>query len=95
VDDCFLDLGLREPVRLGESEVVGKLFEAAGGDEAGGDDEDTNALSDPIVVPTVDYLIVEGICSYHPEIAHYDRYKIWVDTPIEVSARAWPGARQG
>ncbi len=45
----------------------------------------TDTLSDPIVVPVVDYLIVEGISSYHPEIDHYYDYKIWVDAPIEMA----------
>jgi uridine kinase len=45
----------------------------------------TNTLSEPKTVPPVDYLIVEGISSYHPDIAHYYDYKIWVDTPIEVA----------
>ena len=55
---------------------------------------DTNALSDPIVVPKVDYLIVEGISSFHPDIARYYSYKIWIETPIEV-ARERGRARDG
>jgi uridine kinase len=46
---------------------------------------ETDTLSEPITVPRVDYLIVEGISSYHPKIAKYYDYKIWVDTPIEVA----------
>jgi uridine kinase len=46
---------------------------------------ETNTLSEPKVVPSVDYLIVEGISSYHPDIALYYDYKIWVDTPIDVA----------
>ena len=42
-------------------------------------------LSEPIAVPKVAYLIVEGISSYHPDIAKYYDYKIWVDTPIELA----------
>ena len=45
----------------------------------------TNKLSEPKAVPTVDFLIVEGISSYHPDIAHYYDYKIWVDTPIKIA----------
>jgi uridine kinase len=45
----------------------------------------TNKLSEPIEVPKVDYLIVEGISSYHPDIAKYYDYKIWIDTPIKVA----------
>lgn len=45
----------------------------------------TNTLSDPVVVPTVDYLIVEGISSFHPDIAKYYDYKIWIDVPIEIA----------
>jgi len=46
---------------------------------------ETNTLSEPKVVPPVDYLIIEGISCYHPNIQHYYDYKIWVDTPIEVA----------
>ena len=46
---------------------------------------ETNTLSDPIVIPPVRFLIVEGISSYHPDIAHYFDFKIWVDLPIEVA----------
>ena len=45
----------------------------------------SNSLSEPIVVPDVDYLIVDGISSYHPGIASYYDHKIWIDTPIEVA----------
>ena len=45
----------------------------------------SNSLSEPIVVPDVDYLIVEGISSYHPDIVSYYDHKIWIDTPIEVA----------
>jgi len=45
----------------------------------------TDTLSEPKVVPPVDYLIVEGISSYHPDIAHYYDYKVWIDTPIEIA----------
>ena len=46
---------------------------------------ETNTLSEPKLVPSVSYLIVEGITCYHPDIAKYYDYKIWVDTPIEVA----------
>lgn len=46
---------------------------------------DTDTLSDPITIPDVSYVIVEGISSYHPEIAKYYDYKIWVETPIETA----------
>lgn len=45
----------------------------------------SNSLSEPITVPDADYLIVEGISSYHPDIAGYYDHKIWIDTPIEVA----------
>lgn len=45
----------------------------------------TDTLSEPVAVPDVTYLIVEGISSYHPNIVKYYDYKIWVDTPIEVA----------
>ena len=48
---------------------------------------DTNTLSEPKVVPPVDYLIIEGISCYHPKIEHYYDYKIWINTPIEVAKK--------
>lgn len=45
----------------------------------------TNELSAPNVVPDVDYLIIEGISCYHPNLSHYYDYKIWIDTPIDVA----------
>lgn len=46
-----------------------------------------NKLSKPKKLPTVDYLLVEGISAYHPDIAHYYDYKIWIDTPIEIAKK--------
>jgi uridine kinase len=46
---------------------------------------ETNTLSEAIAVPDVDYLIIEGISSYHPSIEHYYDYKIWVESPREVA----------
>lgn len=45
----------------------------------------TNQLSERIQIPVVDYLIIEGISSYHPDIEKYYDYKIWVETPIDVA----------
>ena len=45
----------------------------------------TNTLSDPVVIPPVNFLIVEGISTYHPDIAHYYDFKIWVETPIDIA----------
>jgi len=46
-----------------------------------------NKLSAPIRIPKSDFLIVEGISSYHPDIAKYYDYKIWVNVPIELATR--------
>lgn len=46
---------------------------------------ESNTLSEPIVVPNVDFLIVEGISSYHPDIASFYSLKIWIDTPMDVA----------
>lgn len=46
---------------------------------------ETNTLSRLKVVPNTAYLIVEGISAYHPTLADYYDFKIWVDTPIEVA----------
>ena len=44
---------------------------------------ETNSFSKPKHVPDVDFLIVEGISAYHPNIALDYDYKIWIDTPNE------------
>jgi uridine kinase len=44
-----------------------------------------NTLSPSIELPKADYLIIDGISSYHPEIEHYYDFKIWVNAPIEVA----------
>jgi uridine kinase len=41
-----------------------------------------NPLSEYFDVPKVDYLILEGVSSFHPDIEKYIDYKIW----LEVSA---------
>lgn len=48
-----------------------------------------NSLSDYVTIPSAKYIIIEGISSYHPDIAHYYDWKIWVVKP---SAAAKPGA---
>lgn len=44
-----------------------------------------NKLGETITLPKLDYLIIDGISSYHPDIEHYYNFKIWVDTPIDVA----------
>ena len=46
---------------------------------------DTETLSELVTIPNARYVIVEGITSYHPDIAHYYDVKIWVHAPIEVA----------
>jgi len=46
---------------------------------------DTNTLSKFISVPDVKYLIIEGVSTFHPDIAGYMDYKIWVGTSKEVA----------
>jgi uridine kinase len=46
---------------------------------------DSGLLDDYTVVPRSQYVIVEGISSYHPSIAHYYDYKLWIDTPMEIA----------
>jgi uridine kinase len=46
---------------------------------------ESNTLSDPVRIPSVDLVIVEGISSYHPNIADYYGFKIWVETPMEIA----------
>lgn len=49
-------------------------------------DADTNTLGETICVPTVDYLIIEGVSTFHPSVADYFDFKIWVEVPTEVAA---------
>lgn len=44
-----------------------------------------NKLSDFVPVHSAQYLIVEGISSYHPDIAHYYNFKIWIETPVALA----------
>lgn len=44
-----------------------------------------NRLSTPITAPHSTYLIIEGISTFHPDIAHYFDYKIWINVPIEIA----------
>lgn len=41
-------------------------------------DDTTHTLSEFIEVPKVKYLIIEGVSSFHPDIADYMDYKIWI-----------------
>lgn len=43
---------------------------------------ETNTLSDYKKIPSTNYVIVEGISSYHPDIESYYQYKIWIDTSL-------------
>ena len=43
----------------------------------------SNTLGKNIDLLKMDYLIIEGITSFHPSIEHYYDFKIWVDVPIE------------
>lgn len=45
----------------------------------------TNQLSELIKIPSVDYLIIEGISSYHPDVEKYYDYKVWIETPIDIA----------
>ena len=47
----------------------------------------SNTLGKNIDLLKMDYLIIEGITSFHPNIEHYYDFKIWVDVPIEVAKR--------
>lgn len=72
-DRARLEEEVLAPITAGRSASFRKLIWA------------TNELSDQITIPDTKYLIIEGISSYHPKIAHYYTYKIWVDTPMEVA----------
>ncbi|MCD2109443.1 hypothetical protein O4214_30715 [Rhodococcus erythropolis] len=46
---------------------------------------ETNMLGDPITIGSPRFLIIEGIACYHPSIAQYYDYKIWIEAPIDVA----------
>ena len=46
-----------------------------------------NKLSEPMKVPDCDYLIIEGVSCYHPSVADYYDFKIWVEAPMEVAKK--------
>jgi uridine kinase len=48
---------------------------------------ETDTLSEPMTIPQTDYLIIEGISSYHPNLEKYYDYKIWIDTPMEIAKK--------
>lgn len=50
-----------------------------------GIDDSTQVLGEFIQVPDVTYLIIEGVSSFHPDIADYMDYKIWVGTSSKVA----------
>jgi uridine kinase len=52
-------------------------------------------LSDAVEIPNVRYVIVEGISSYHPDIATYYDIKIWIHAPIEVAGARGQKRDQG
>ncbi len=45
----------------------------------------TNTLTEPVKVPNVSYLIIEGVSSFHPSILEYMDYKIWIEAPRDVA----------
>ena len=46
-----------------------------------------NPLSDYFDVPQVDYLILEGVSSFHPDVAEYIDYNIWLDVSADEAKR--------
>ncbi len=45
----------------------------------------SNTLGEFIAIPDVDYVIIEGITAYHPDIEHYYDFKVWIDTPLDIA----------
>lgn len=46
-----------------------------------------NKLTNFHKIPKVDYLIIEGISVYHPDIIKYYDLLIWIDTDLDTSAK--------
>lgn len=74
-DRVRLEEQVLKPLRSGEKARYQKLI------------WDTETLSNSIAIPNAHFVIVEGITSYHPDIAHYYDVKIWVHAPIEVATK--------
>lgn len=70
-DRVRLEEQVLKPLRQGKSASYQKSIDA------------NNPLSDYFVIPNVDYVILEGVSSFHPDIANYIDYKIWLDIPAE------------
>lgn len=74
-DHARLEKQVLKPATQGKAIIYKKLLYA------------TNRLSDPIQVPKVDYVIIEGISCYIPTLRDYYDFKVWVDTPIQVAKK--------
>lgn len=48
---------------------------------------DFNKLSEFYDIPAVEYVIIEGVSSFHPDIEGYIDYKIWIDTPADTAKK--------
>lgn len=83
IDQASWDNGVFDRVRL-ERQVLAPLRSGA---EAQYQKLlwEAETLSELITIPDMRYVIVEGITSYHPDIAAYYDYKIWVHAPIETA----------
>jgi uridine kinase len=68
-----LEKQVLKPIKIGKIAKYQKLIWA------------DNSLGDYVEVPKAHYIIIEGISSYHPSIAHYYDYKIWIDTPMAIA----------
>jgi len=64
-----------EPLKQGESASYQKSI------------DESNPLSEYIDVPQVDYVILEGVSSFHPDIAKFIDYRIWLDIPADEAKR--------
>jgi uridine kinase len=42
-------------------------------------------LSEYFDIPQVDYIILEGVSSFHPDISQYVDYKIWLDVSADAA----------
>ncbi len=68
-----LEQQVLSPIRRGQPATYQRL------------DYATNILSEPIEIPDVKYLIIEGVSTFHPSIARYMDFKIWVETPKDIA----------
>ena len=69
-----LEVEVLQPFIQGEKEIVYGHF-----------DWGANKVTETVVLPKLERLIVEGVGLFRPELLNYFAYCIWIDCPLEVA----------